>query len=58
MDLLNTRASSTSRVTVSPCRPATSRTPVEQAVEVAERIGYPVVVKAQVKVGVAARPAV
>jgi len=47
---LNTRASSTSRVTYRRVAGDIADT-VEQAVEVAERIGYPVVVKAQVKVG-------
>ena len=47
----NTRASSSSRGTASPCRRREAVDTVDEAVEAADRIGYPVVVKAQVQVG-------
>ena len=51
VDLSSTRASSCSRSTASRCRRVTPSTTVDEAVAAAERIGYPVVVKAQVQVG-------
>ena len=47
----STRASSCSPATASRCRPASVAETVDEAVAAAERVGYPVVVKAQVQVG-------
>ena len=47
----STRASSSSPASASPSRRERWRTTVDEAVAAAERVGYPVVVKAQVQVG-------